>query len=160
MDVELLLYFPQLLLALVLAFYLPGNLFVAKIPLTRFQQLILSLNLGIVLWGLQGFLFGYLHARWLTYLYLVIALILWIKTHQQHFKKFKLSFSIPDRQTLLLSLFIAVTVFIPTQSAFANGITTPTGILFCCQLPDSLFHIALTNELVTTFPPYEPEVSG
>jgi len=32
------------------------------------------------MWGIQGYVFGYLHIRWLTYVYL---LVIWLLTFQQ-----------------------------------------------------------------------------
>ncbi len=67
------------LLAVVIAFYIPGDIFIRKLTLPVFQRVILALGLGLALWALQGFVFGFLGWRDLTYVYLLIAAILWLK---------------------------------------------------------------------------------
>lgn len=160
MDANIILSFPFFLLATLLAFFIPGNIFVATLQLTRLQKITLSLSFGIVLWALQGFLFGYLQMRGLTYLYLGITLIIWLKINKHNLKLPVIKFPLPKFSDFLFGGFITVVVITQLFTSFENGITTTKGIYFCCGLPDNLFHIALTNDLVYNFPPHEPGVSG
>ncbi len=66
------------LLAIFLAIFIPGDLFVARLKLTLFQRVILSFGVGLVLWALQGFIFGFLGFRTLTFGYIAICLVLWL----------------------------------------------------------------------------------
>ncbi len=158
MTVGLFLYFPLFLFAVFLAFFIPGNIFIKPLRLTNLQTITLSLSFGIILWALQGYMFGYLHARWMTYLYLMINLVLWIKIRKPlRLSKPKIAFR--DKQNILFVVFIIFCVVSQLSMTFFNGITTQKGIYFCCGTPDSLTHIAITNELIKTFPPYEPDVS-
>src|SRR5258708_13289096 len=75
-----LLFAPLFIIAIFVAFYIPGRLALSKQDLTPFQSIVLSITLGIVLWGWQGFIFGFLGIRWITYLYLFVAFILWFRT--------------------------------------------------------------------------------
>jgi len=159
MDLGLLFYFFLFLIAIFISFFVPGNIFVARLPLNNLQKGTLSITFGIVLWALQGFLFGYLHIRWLTYLYIIGFFIVWVI-----YNKHKFTYKHIQHPTLTIknALFVGfVTLAIVTQliTTFANGISTSKGIYFCCGLPDSLFHIALTSELVNHFPPREPGIS-
>lgn len=67
------------LLAVVLAFFIPGDLFIRRLNLTNFQRVVLAVAGGMVLWALQGFIFGFLGLRDLTYVYLAVCGILWLK---------------------------------------------------------------------------------
>lgn len=160
MDLGLLLYFFPFLFAVFLSFFVPGNIFVAKLPLTKFQKATLSITFGIVLWALQGFLFGYLHVRWLTYLYLLGFLVIWLKAIWINYRFKKIAFPKLTIKNALFAGFITLAIVTQLITTFAIGIPTAKGIYFCCSLPDSLFHIALTNELVSNFPPREPGISG
>lgn len=161
MSLDILFLFPLFILGILLAFFIPGNIVVARLELSQFQKITLSLSLGIVLWALQGFLFGFLHIRWMTYGYILITTALWLKTNWHTIPKLtKLHIQRPSKHSLLLSLFILVILISQLLTTFANGVMTKNGLYFCCGVPDSLFHTALTNELVTTFPPHEPGLSG
>lgn len=70
------------IIAIILAFFIPGDLFIKQLKLILFQRIVLATGLGIVLWALQGFIFGFLNFRNLTYVYVVICLILWSKPWQ------------------------------------------------------------------------------
>ena len=67
------------LLAAFLALFIPGDIFVGRLNLTALQRIVLALGLGLVLWALQAFIFGFLGLRNLTYVYLFVAVILWLK---------------------------------------------------------------------------------
>lgn len=67
------------LLATTIAVFIPGDVLVRRLGLPTFQRVVLALGLGLVMWALQGFVFGFLGLRNLTYAYLVLAGILWLK---------------------------------------------------------------------------------
>ncbi|MBI4099915.1 hypothetical protein HY440_02810 [Candidatus Microgenomates bacterium] len=67
------------LLAVLVAIFVPGDLAARRLDLPTFQRIVLALGLGLVFWALQGFIFGFLGFRDLTYVYLAAALILWLK---------------------------------------------------------------------------------
>jgi hypothetical protein len=160
MDVGIIIYFPLFLISIFFAFYIPGNIFVASLPLTKLQKLTLSISFGIVLWALQGFIFGYLHARLLTYIFLLSSLFVWVKLKRYKALQNNFKVTLPKFPDFIIGILIGIAVLTQLITSFANGISIAKGIYFCCGLPDSLFHIALTNELVTNFPPHEPGLSG
>ena len=67
------------LLAGILAFFIPGDLVVRRLNLSKFQRVVLAIGVGLVLWAFQGFVFGFLGLRSLTYVYLLAAFVLWLK---------------------------------------------------------------------------------
>lgn len=67
------------LLAVVVAVFVPGDLLIRRLHLHLFHRTVLALGLGLVLWAIQGFVLGFLGLRQLTYIYLVIAMILWLR---------------------------------------------------------------------------------
>lgn len=67
------------LLAIFLAFFIPGDVLVRRLKLPRWQRVVCSLGLGVVMWALQGFVVGFMGLRFLTYFYLVLAGLLWLK---------------------------------------------------------------------------------
>lgn len=67
------------LLAVFLAIFVPGDLVIKPLGLPSFQRAVLALGMGLVMWALQGFILGFLGMRILTYGYLIICLILWLR---------------------------------------------------------------------------------
>src|SRR5690348_16753981 len=70
------LYF---VLAIWLAFFIPGSVLLKKQKLYVLTHIVVSFGVGMVLWGLQCLVFGYLHIRWASYIYLAIFLAIWLK---------------------------------------------------------------------------------
>src|SRR4051812_28048369 len=83
-------YFIYFLLSIFLSFFIPGDIVVQKIRLPFLHRIIVSFIVGMVFWGLQGFLFGHLGVRWMSYVYLAVCLFIWIT----YIKNKKLSFSL------------------------------------------------------------------
>lgn len=146
------LYFIYFLFSVFLAWYVPGNLVIRKISLGRFEKNILSLLVGLVLWGWQGFLFGYLNMRWLSYLYIVIFFLLFIKNINPKQIKFKkLNFN------PLIILILTTGVFLQIIGVFFMGARFPDRIVLCCGVtPDNNLELSIINEITQRFPPFEP----
>src|ERR1700744_5675567 len=72
------------LLASFFSFYIPGFFFIKKPYLPSFTSIVLSIIVGIALWGWQGFIFGFMHIRWMTYIYLLLFFILWLRTNDKN----------------------------------------------------------------------------
>jgi hypothetical protein len=152
------LNFVYFFLAIFVAFYIPGAVALRKLKITFFQKMTLGIITGMIFWGLQGFIFGFLNLRFLTYLYLIPAIIVWIKITD--FKNFKprLNLSKGNITTLLI---ILIGVFVQLSSVWSVGLRSQKGLFFCCgNTKDNLYHIALTNQLVKNIPPLEPGMSG
>ncbi len=159
-DSAFFLFIPVYVLALVVAFFLPGDLLLRTVPLTTAQRVTLSFTIGIALWALQGFIFGQLGLRDLTYLYLLVVSGLWLLKRGV---KFKLTFPKAPGTLDILSLVIILSGgFLQLAAVWLMGFQTSSGdILFCCRsVPDGIYHLALTSELVNHFPPMEPGSAG
>jgi hypothetical protein len=157
------LFFIIFFIAIFFSFYVPGSFLLKKFRLNLLPHVIVSTITGMSLWGWQGFIFGFLDIRWMTYLYLLIFFFFWIRTDEKkEIFSFIKSFTpkrIKSLDLLLLTLVLVGTIMQLT-SAFFTGILTKTGLFFCCMPPDSLYHIALTNQLIKGFPPTEPGMAG
>lgn len=147
------------ILATFLAFFIPGHLLVIKLKLNLYQETVLSFVVGYVLWSLQGFVFGYFSLRGLTYLYLFICFLVWLKfcfpvalrtLKEIRFKK----------PSFVLFLITILGTAIQLSSVWVNGFKIEGSVFFCCGVPDTLTYLALVSELVRRFPPNEPGISG
>lgn len=117
----------------------------------------------MVLWGWQGFIFGYLGLRWLSYIYLLAFFLIWLRPYLQNIskvKKFKLQVNRSSLDTILVILII-LGVFIQLTSVWFTGVLTPKGLYFCCgTTQDNILQIAITEQIVKHFPPFEPGMYG
>lgn len=153
------LYFVYFWLAVVLAFTIPGHVILAKLKLSVFQKLVLATIIGMVLWGWQGYILGYLGIRWATHAYLVIFLLVWLRSINVK-KLFNFELEAKKIDFLLVSIII-LGIIIQLSSMWFNGILSDKGLFFCCAHTfDTFLHLALTNELVKHFPPFEPGMYG
>jgi len=153
-------YFLVFVIAVFLAFFIPGDLLLRRLNFSLFQRITLGTIVGMVLWGWQGFVFGYLNIRWFSYVYLILFLILWISKYrlsfrQTHFLKRKISF---DWYLVSIILFGAI---LQLTSVWLTGVKTPEGLYFCCgNVADSILNISVTHQLVNHYPPFEPGFYG
>ncbi len=152
-----LVFFIYFLFAIALAFYIPGSVVLQTIkyqPHRVFEKLILSLLTGMILWTYQGLIVGYLAMRGLTYIYVGIFFLLWLKNVSlPKIKRVKFD-------TLLLAIF---TIGIVGQvfQFFPTGFQTTTGVYsIMAGADDGLWHTAMISELIRRFPPQQPGLSG
>lgn len=151
---------PWYIVSIFLAFYIPGRILLWRLPVSPVQRFFLSLGVGLVLWGYQGFLFGYLQIRFMTYLYLLIFTLLWIWKFApnftwESFSRFRLKNL--DKGIVLIA---SIGILFQMSTVWLMGAVYNDGLYFCCGFPDNAFHLALTNELVKHFPPFEPALSS
>jgi hypothetical protein len=154
-DIRFWLFFLYFLITIFIVFYIPGNVFIRWQKFSLLSNIVLSFILGIVLFSFQGLLFGYLGIRWLSYIYLLGMGIFWIKG----IKISKLSLPkqiIWKKLDPVLFLLIVLGIIIQVSAVWFIGYRSNNGLEFCCFWPDSFYHLALVNELVRSFPPYEP----
>lgn len=149
-------------IALFLAFFIPGDIVLGKKTLSFFQRFVIATVIGMILWGLQGILFGYLGIRWASYVYLIVVVGVWVLKNKVRFKNF-LSFpkgTIFRKADKLLVFLIVVGTFIQVLATWFTGLYDKEGLFLCCFVPDSLYHLALSDQLVKNFPPFEPGMYG
>lgn len=158
MIVSLFLFVPLFLFSAFLAFYIPGRVVLGK--QTKFSPLAItgvSIILGFVLWGWQGYLFGYLQLRWLSYLYLLIFLALFIKRKYWVIEIPKVQLKKLD---LIILLIIVLGIFGQVMPFVKNGFTSSEGLfIHSYNYCDHIWHAALAQELASKFPPDEPALS-
>lgn len=156
---ELLLYSAYFFIAITLAFFIPGNLLTRKLRLTNTQQIAISIIIGMVLWGWQGYVFGYLNIRWASYVYLLsLVLIQTFFLFKNKFKIPKIKIKVYDYKIIFL-LISGTLIFSSTLLTF--GIMTNQGFLLCCgDLRDNLLHMSYIHQVVKNFPPMEPGLFG
>jgi hypothetical protein len=155
----LILFVPLFIAAIFLAFYIPGKVILGESKnISKLGMFAVSIILGFVLWGWQGYVFGFLQLRWLSYVYLLIFLAIFIRKKYLNLKLPKIDFKHLDLiiiSIVVLGIFGQVVPFIKTGSVSPDGLFI--GSYNYC---DHIWHAALSEELKANFPPDEPGLSG
>jgi hypothetical protein len=155
------LYFFVFFIAVFVAFFIPGDFLIKRYNLSVLQRLILGTGIGMVLWGWQGFIFGYLGLRFLSYFYIIIFFLLWIRIQSRKFIKTITGKTFFNNVDWIVVVLIILGVGVQLSSVWFNGVYVKEGLFFCCSnLFDSILHIALTGQIVKNFPPFEPGMYG
>lgn len=150
------LNFLLFLVAIYISFYIPGSILLRKVNVSNFHKVVLGTVVGMVLWAWQGFIFGYLHLRFLSYIYLIFVLILYIRNS-------KLNIKIPKSKKvdILVFLIFILGMFIQLAPVIGFGLEFSKGTYLCCANNDDfLYHAALTNSIIRGIPPMEPGMIG
>lgn len=138
-----------------IAFFLPGDVLLSRVKLHIIPRITLSVCLGMVLWGWQGYIFGYLHIRWVSYLYVFIFFALWILLNKK--TSFSMSFPSFKKIDVVILFLIILGSIIHLSYIWFAGIHHVGGVYFYAySLPDNLFYMDLTNEVIKNVPPFEP----
>lgn len=144
------------IISVILAFFIPGNLILSRLSLTKTQRISIGLTVGIVFWAIQGYVFGYLGIRWASYIYLLIALgiqaYLIFKNKISFSQKFKIN---PFPISIIFLIIVGVLVY--SSPLWMFGIISKEGMNLCCRdVRDNLLHISYIHQIIKNFPPMEP----
>jgi len=153
-----LLFFLYSFIAIFLAIYIPGSVLLrlSKSKLPFFSNSVLAIVVGISLWVFQGFLLGFLNLRFLSYLYIVVFIIFWVRNFK--FRPINIKF---NRVIVGALALIVIGVLSQNIAAFFMGTQSAQGISFCCvDASDGLYFASLSQEIKFHIPPQEPGLSG
>jgi len=143
------------LFSILFAWYIPGLILVRGQKIPFLAKITLALPTGLGMWGFAGLIFGSLHMRFLFYPYIIIFLLIFFR--QFSFSRFvsKLKISIDPITVIILLTGICFQVL----SVWFMGVSLFDSVRYCCgHIPDNHLFLAITNELMHNFPPYEPGV--
>ena len=148
------------LLATYVVCFLAGKLVLNHAPMKSGGALhfFLASVIGLVLWTLQGYIFGYLQIRWMSYLYVAGVIYLSrkdiLRTIQGGLTRSLRSICLFDRIALL---FIVIGAILQALPVFGSGALYADGIRFYKNNTyDGVMHLSYIESIVRTFPPREP----
>ncbi|MGH7203670.1 MAG: hypothetical protein ACREHC_04475, partial [Candidatus Levyibacteriota bacterium] len=140
-----------------IAFYIPGYVIVADQKIKQKNAVhVIAITIGIALWAWQGYIFGQMHLRWLSYLYLLTFAAIFV------FKKYYQGITFPLKAIGNMDKIILFTVIIGAAAQIMvyiqMGILTSNGVNRVTE--DHVWHAGLIRELIDRFPPNEPGMAG
>lgn len=144
-------------------YFVPGIILLKKlrIQLPAISQMVVSFTLGYVLIGIQGYVFGYLNVRFMTYAYVAIC-ILFSYRYRGWIRDQLLSFLREIKKVDILSLLLlGVGIFVQIIQMIGTGVVTRDGMsFFRVHMQDGIYHLSLIQSIVRNFPPVEPGAAG
>lgn len=151
------LLFPLFILFSFIAFYIPGSLIINYFIKSK-VGIIISCVTGLALWGLQGWFLGLFNLNFLTYIYILATLVLWLKFNTTKIKKINFSslvnFILKENLTII-TLIAGIAIQLP--AAWFFGIINPYGMSFTSNMPSDLqWQASLIYQLTRSIPPNEP----
>ena len=145
-----------------ITFFLPGFLLFGR-SLKNFKKVTvipLCIALGVFMWGLQGYILGFLQLRQLTYVY-VLGLLLGTYFKRSELKSFIGSARINLYRNKLLSFLILMAVVIPALQLVGSGLLGKSGVTFYrIHGFDSVMHLGFIQSINRSFPPLHPGIAG
>lgn len=141
--------------ACIISWFVPAITLLSFTSLRKQAQLVAAPGLGMSLWALQAYIFGWLNLRWLTIAYLLMFTTLFIIRHKK-ILPVSWSLKIPKR---IISLIILGSV-VQLNPVFLSGLRTDDGIPFYfLNAFDGLFHLSLARATIEQIPPIQPGAS-
>lgn len=162
LDIQFWLYFIYFFLSLFLSVVIPGYIVLRFLPVKSVGlRLLLSFVVGVVMWGIQGYILGYLQIRIVSYLYIAIFFLLFIKYRKMFLADL---FKIPARiRALDKVVFLLITIGMVLQAfpIFASGMVYEDGVrFFHVNGTDGILHLGYIQSMVYSFPPEEPGINA
>ncbi len=160
-------------LAFILTSYLPGRVILSWLQLdkqmSKLEVMLVSCAIGVVTWTTQGWVFGWVGLRQLSYLWIIlmcgIAAKKWAIFTWQYFSKLQLptlkkSQHLPLQQWLLIAVLLVGTCIQVLQVA-SSGMRYADGIsFFRVNADDGMLHLSFIGSMIQSFPPQQPGAIG
>lgn len=135
----------------------------AKIALAKEDKLILMVMawaVGMALWGVQGYVFGYLKIRWVTYGYAGMSIWYLIRNFQSILAELREAIRIVLKDKIFL-LILGLGVGLALICIFPSGLPSKDGVwVFDINQQDGMYHLAQVRSIARQFPPMEPGMAG
>lgn len=163
LNPEFYLYFVWFFVAVTISWFIPGFIALSIIKLKNISlKFLLAFPVGMSLWGLQGYLFGYAQLRFLTYLYILVFVALFAKTQKESgFAEVKSFWKKVTKQPKWLLFLILASSFLQIYSHIGSGLLNSEGLPFYfVNSVDGVLHLSYIQEIAQQFPPQEPGAVG
>lgn len=140
------------------AYYIPGSLLLCRVHMPRIIKISLSVTFGMVLFAYQGYLFGFMHVRYLTYFYLLTCLLAWLIGQR---KKKKTDSVGQFTMNWKVWAIILIGSFMQLSTIWFTGVVLNGTAYYCCgNANDNFLYGSLSREITHSIPPEHPGMTG
>lgn len=142
--------------AIGVSWFIPGLVVLSYLKISKSLQFFIAPVLGLCLWALQGYAFGWLGIRAATYVYIVVFLV-WAWRRRAHIIPFAWKIQLPPIVWLLLF----AGVILQLVPVWGSGWMSDIGVrYYFVNIFDGIFHLSLARSLVDNIPPLQPGAVG
>lgn len=156
-------YFIVFGIAILFSWIVPGWVVLTHVKFAHsLTRLLVSIPLGMVLWGLQGYFLGYLGLRFLSIGFVgLFALVFWWQNHQHFSQLIQLFFERIKKLPLWLLVTVLASSFLQIFGHIGSGLRSAKGVWFYfVNAADGVLHLSYIQHISQTFPPEEPGAVG
>jgi len=160
---ELYFYGVLFLLATVVSWFIPGWVVLTFARLKDpVQRLVAAVPTGLALWGIQGYVLGYLGLRFLTVAYILFFVLLFFRhLRQTKYADVSTLWARRKNQPIWLFILVALAAFLQTYAHLGSGLRVAEGLPFYFVISvDGVMHLSYIQSLIQQFPPQEPGAIG
>lgn len=162
LDIQFWLFFLLFFIAVFFSIYIPGYYWIKKISVKSLLIFhVLSFVLGFVIWAAQGYIFGYLNLRFLTYVYVVLFFFIAYRERENLIQIFKITISNLRRFDKVALIFITIGMIVQSYPVFMSGMLYTGGVrFFDVNATDGVLHLGYIQSMIQNFPPIEPGINS
>lgn len=156
------LFFLLFLFSVVVSVVIPGFLILHKFKFKdNSTKVLIAFVLGVVMWSAQGYLFGYLSMRFLTYLYLLTSIFFAFKYRTHLLSAFYGTVTELKGVGRKIIVLISIGTLVQTLPVLGSGLRFGDGIKFYgVNGYDGVMHLGFIQSIINSFPPQEPGAVG
>lgn len=125
------------------------------------RRLVVAFSLSIPFWSLQGYVLGYAHLRFVSFIFVLASLFIFLKHCEAIMHSLQLGVEVMAKNKALF-LFIAISLGIQLLGIVGSGMSKPDGsrVYHRLQSSDGLMHVAFAQSMIRDFPPMQPGADG
>lgn len=139
-----------------IGYFIPGDLILSRTAFPKIFRIPLAIVIGMVLLAVQGYIVGYLHIRYISWIYIFFCSAVWLFVRKKMYQKIA-SVKI-DKIALTLVLIGAIGQL---STIWFTGYIDKGNATYCCgDSNDNFFYGAISKELVHAIPPEQPGMAG
>jgi len=156
---ELYFYGVLFLIASVFSWFIPGwvvlTLARLKNPVQRF---VAAVPTGLALWGIQGYVLGYLGVRFLSVAYILFFALVFVRQlRQTKYADISALWIRLKKQPVWLFILVTLAAFLQAYAHLGSGLRVADGLPFYFVISvDGVMHLSYIQSLMQQFPPQEP----
>jgi hypothetical protein len=148
--------------SLLLVQFVPGFFITSHLrKLSVLERLVISGAVGLSLFAMQAYVFGYLGVRGFGYLYVILCGLIGFSVRNDLTNFFSLLVRKVKHADFLCMALICIGIVIQVVQMIGTGLLSEEGMrFFRVHAQDGIFHLSLIASIARQFPPIEPGASG
>ncbi len=144
------------IIVLFIGYFIPGDLVLIRTSFPKIFRIPLAIVIGMVLLAVQGYIAGYLHIRYLSWVYICFFSTVWIFAQKKIYTKIA-----PFKIDTIALILVIIGALAQLSTIWFTGYVNRGNATYCCgDSNDNFFYGAISKEVVHALPPEQPGMTG